>query len=410
MDLPLVTPIHATLSRSGPSVQAPDPPGQAGPWRVWLRGQPEGWERLPDAHGFGAAGDLSAADVLAHLLDRVGIDRAVAQLEGHWHALLVCGGVVTVVSSRLGTGRWWVRAGQGSVTEVADHPSALVARTEASPERLGQLLAGQPFAPGSTCWPDVTRVEPGTRAEVVAEGLGAVSRWWDPGRPPEGRAGTRGVWDRAVEQALVLGVARATRGGPWTFLSGSPAADAFALRVAPHPPAASPGDAGVAAVLRAAPSLSEPRLGPHARRVAGSLLAAGAGPRRVMAIGADLLLGGADARRGRPADWQRRLQVDLGADLLGPLCDLGAVTPALLHPAVAEVSARVPWRHLRGLRGTLAGRMGLLQSGRDPWKAWMAGPGAGAVARARERLAHLGPISDHPTDLARALVVAAWYA
>jgi hypothetical protein len=130
----------------------------------------------------------------------------------------------------------------------------------------------------------------------------------------------------------------------------------------------------------------------------------------VVAVGAPLLLGGADPRRGRPSGWRRRLQIDLGADLLGPLLDLHESTPALMHPAIAEVAARVPWRHLRGLRGTLAGRLGLVESGRDPWKAWLSGPGAEAVARARDALAPIGPVADHPADQARALVMAAWYA
>jgi len=407
MDLPPVTAILATIGAHGPSIEAADPPGQAGPWRVWLRGQPEGWERLSPAHGFGAEGSLPPAQVLAALLDRVGIDRALAQLEGHWHALLVRGARLTAVSSRLGTGRWWVRVGEGSA-QVADHPSALVARTDADPARLAAMLTGRALPPGATCWPDVARVEPGTRVEVGAAGPGPSHRWWDPGAPPDGRAGARGVWDRAVEQALVLGVARATRAGPWALAPGAPAGDAFVRRVAPTQPMAARATPGVEAVLAAAPRLAEPRLGGAARRVAGAILAAPAGPRLVVATGAALLLGGADPRRGRPAAWSHRLQIDLGAELLGPLCDLRPVAPALLHPAVAEVAARVPWRHLRGLRGTLAGRLGLVESGRDPWKGWLAGPGAAAVARAREALSAIGPVADHPADQARAVVMAAW--
>ncbi len=397
----------------GLDVQAP-PDGQAGPWRVWLRGQPEGWQRLAGEHDLGEPGSLPAAQVLAELCDKVGPDRALPQVDGHWHGILAEGSNSLLVRGRVGLGAWfWMQ--DGDRLHFAEHPAALPERGPLALDRLLEEIAGQASAGLATPWRRGCRGCPRATSSPAPRQRPRAVRWWDPGQPPPGRAGNRACGPRGPAGARPGPHPGPPAGapGPWTP-SGGPR-DAF---VEAH--ASSPAHAG-----RRGP-LSEAILPGRRRRLARPW-AGRRGPPRLAAL---LRPGGAAPPAGRrrrgpadrgplapphsdPAAWRAYATDTLPDRVLGPLGALARardliLVPALCHPVVLPVLGQIPWRHLRGLRGSLGRRLDLHPPEGEPWAPWMAGEGADLMRRLSQENSDLGPIPKDPAAAARYLVVALW--
>lgn len=405
MDLPLVT---ATVHGEGVEIDLPA--AIVGPWRVWVWGQPEGWARLFAEHRLGeppATGGPALA--LAHLVDRVGLDRALPQLEGVFAALLTNGADTWAVADRIGQHRWWWRQTREGVA-LSTHPSGLPDRGALDWDRLRAWGFQSPDAPPP--WPSVARVDAGTVQRFTGGAPAGSTVWWSVARPPAGRAGSRIIWDRSLDQALTLGISRATRDEGWVHLRGGDG-DSLLDRAATSP-ATAQDPAPPGAVLAALGPLPEPGLSATARQVAGAVLHAPQHSAAVALAGGNLALAGLARRRDTGDAWQRAVARGLAQHTSGPLTALAQQRGArlalpLVHPVVLGNAARVPWRHLRGLRQSAARRLGLPRPV-DPWQAWLRGPGRAVVAevsRSAEGRA-LGPADEAHT--ASWLVVARWAA
>ena len=407
MDLPAVS---AMVHADGVDTEAP--PARVRAWSAWVWGQPEGWARLFDEHRLGPPppprpDQHPAASVLAHLAERVGVSRALPQLDGSFAALLSDGETTVAVSSRVGGLRWWWRpdSAAGRV-RLALHPTALGPLEAPAPERLRAWIHGSPDAPPP--WPSVARVDAGC-AQTFCRGAPVSSDpWWTVARPPEGRAGSRILWDRSLDQALTLGISRATRTPGWVHLLGGDG-DRLAARAATRPQATvPPRDLG--AVLEHLGALPEPGLSAAALPVAAALGAAAPG-RAVALPCASQVLGAGWRRRDRPAAWQRWAARGVAQHTSGPLVALAAargIALALptLHPVVLGNAARVPWRNLRGVRSTAAARLGFSPP-EDSWTAFLATDGLRAWENA-SRLPIAQALGVPETPLGSWLVAVLW--
>lgn len=375
MDLQTVS---AIVHADGVDLSAPA--ATATGWSAWVWGQPEGWARLFDEHRLGrppepTPGSHPAAAALAHLAERVGVQRALAQLDGSFAALLTNGAETVAVSSRVGTLRWWWRTDRRSGrVRLALHPDALGTLEDPTRERLQAWIAGGADAPPP--WPSVARVDAGCLQRFVRGAPAQVEPWWTVQRPPEGRAGSRILWDRALDQALTLGISRATRTSGWVHLLGGDG-DPLVSRAATLPDTRQEASS-VRGALDSLALLPEPALSTEALPVAAALVQAD--PGRALALpSAARALGAGWRRRDRPAAWHRWAVRGVAQHTAGPLGALAAareVSLALpsLHPVVLGNAARVPWRHLRGLRTTAAARLGLARHP-DPWEPFFAADG-----------------------------------
>jgi len=343
----------------------------AGPWRVWLFGRPEQVERVAIELKLGA---VSAAQVLAELIARLGRHRGLARLEGHWGAVVSDGARTWLVRDRVGLGGWWWRRGSEGI-EFAAHPAALGVAPAA--DLLREVVRHGALPAPRTVFPGVAKVPPGEALRLEG-GRAAREVWWTPGQPPRGRAGSRERWDRAVSHALALGVRRAAQAShvaPGNLLRVEGLGEGDALLAGGladvQPPVvrvpgghADGGDFGdIGAVLELIGRMPEPGLSSLARRAAAAV--AGGAERAgiegvVLGGGAASLLGRGLPRGGAlPGAWTAAWRGPLAEGTLVPLAALGPVRPVWVHPIVLGVVAQVPAGHLRGMRGDMAARLGV---------------------------------------------------